>query len=120
MLTALVSNVLGYSDAINQTLSDFNNFTRADNFLEITQEANAWLGYSFGIVLLIVLAIVYFGTALLFVNQFSKASLFTSLMLTITAILFKAINIVSDLAVYFCLIMLIVTLGANIIGRRGE
>ena len=115
----LVSDGLAYSTGYNTSLTEFGNFTNADNFLEITQEINGWLGYGFGNIILLLLGVIFFGVGLLFANSFSKVFLFASFMLSLTAMLLKAVSLITDLAFYFCLSTLVVALFTIII-KKGD
>lgn len=114
----ILDTVFGLSDPINQTLSEYNNLTKADNVLEVGLELNVWLGGIFGIVLLLIIFAVLFGMSMYFTQNMGVSLTFSMFITTVTSIFLKVVNFVPDEAVYFCVPIFIISLGYTIISNK--
>jgi len=113
----LSGTAFALSDPINQTLTEYNNFTRADNVLEVALEMNYWVGGLFGIVTLIGVFGITFITSLLFRNDFSKALMFALFIETISSIFLYVVNFVPDEAVFFSVPLFILSVVYAVVNK---
>ena len=104
----MIGSVFGLSDPINQTFSEYNNLTRSDSVLDVTQEINVYLGGMFGIGFLLILGFMMFGVSQFFTNSISTQFLFVTFMLSITAVLLRIVGLLADLPFYIILSMTII------------
>lgn len=113
----MLNAVFGLSDPINQSLSEFNNLTRADNVLEFTQEINLWVGGLFGITFLVLIFAVSFMLTLFFRNDIGKAMMFSMFITTVTSILLYTVNLVPDEAVFLSVPLFLLSLAFAVINK---
>lgn len=109
LFALLLTGVFALSDPINQSFPEYNNLTRADNFLEVTQEINLWVGGLFGITFLIIIFAVSFTISLFFRNDMVKALMFSLFITTLSSIFLFTANLVPDEAVFFCVPLFILS-----------
>lgn len=113
----LLTNVVGLSDPINQTLTEYNNMTKTDNILEFTQELNSWVGGLFGIVFLIIIFAASFTVGLFFNTDMSRAALFSMFITMISSVFLYISGLVPDTAMYFSVPIFLIVLVYNIVSR---
>lgn len=110
MFLFMTTTVFGLSNPINQTFSEYNNLTRADNVLEVAQEINVWVGGLFGVVLLVGVFAVTFTISLFFRNDMGKGLLFSLFITTISSIFLFVAGLVPDSAVFWLVPMFIISI----------
>lgn len=99
------------SAAINQTLVEFTNLTRADNILEVGIEINTWLGGMLGIFLWLAVVLISFMVVIYSSNEPKKALLFAFFTGSVIAVPLYMAGLISSLILYTSVIMLLVMVG---------
>lgn len=92
---------VGLSDPINQSLTEFNNLTKADNVLEVAQEMNSWVGGGFGIMIIMIMFGITFGVTMFYTQAISRALVLGFFIELITCILLRIVSLVPDVALYY-------------------
>lgn len=110
----MVGFVTPLSDPINQTYSEYNNLTKADNVLEVTQEINNWIGGLFGIGIIVIMAFMLFGLSQFFTTSISTQFLFTGFFLSVIAVFLRVMNLLSDLPFYIILSFTIIGVAVKV------
>lgn len=105
------------SDPINQTFSEYNNLTKADNVVEVAQEINQWIGGMFGIGILVILGFLLFGVSQFFTNSVSSQFLFTGFMLSIISVFLRIMELLSDLPFYMILSVTVVAVAIKVFSK---
>lgn len=113
----LINTVFALSDPINQTFTEYNNLTRADNVVEVAQEINNWIGGLFGIGILIVFGFLLFGVSQFFTNSVSTQFLFTGFMMSIISVFLRILNLLSDLPFYIVLSVTVIAVAVKVFSK---
>lgn len=109
-LMFLMDSAFALSEPINQSLDEFTNMTRADNFLELAIEMNTWLGGLFGITFLIGIFAVSFGMTMFFTRTIASSLLFSMFITTLSSVFLMVVGLVPEYAVVFCVPLFIMSL----------
>lgn len=115
LLAVMIHFAAGRSDPINQTLSEFNNLTMADDALEVTQEMNAWVGGLFGIFMLIIIFAVTFGITMFYTQAVGKSLALGFFIELMAAIMLRLVSLVPDTALYFSFPLFILSIAMAVI-----
>jgi hypothetical protein len=101
------------SPAINQSLTEFTNLTRADNILEVGIEINSWLGGLLGLFLWLAVVIIVFMISLYSSQEPKKALLVAFFAGSIISVPLYMTGLISGLIMYTSIIMLLLMIGIN-------
>lgn len=123
MLLLFVSSVYGiivsaYSDPVNTTLTEFGNFTRADNAMEVTAEVNTWTGGLFGIMILLMVTIILTLLGLQYTSDIIKAFTPAIFVSSVVSVLLRITNLLDESMIYICFTLLIISAGIGYATRK--
>lgn len=117
MLILLSPSLLALSDPINQTLTEYNNLTKADNFVEVAQEINVWVGGALGLTMLLIILMISFAMSMFFTQNVPKSLMFGMFITTFSSVLLRTVALVPDTALFYTFPMLILSVAIVIVRR---
>lgn len=114
----LLNTVMGLSDPVNTSIEELRNLTRADNPLELTQEAHKLSGGKLGLFILIGLGIAALGLSTFFTRDIGKSLPITMLFITIMSALFSLFELSNETIFYGSFALLLLSVGIAFATRK--